>query len=398
MEDLQEKKVNIFDYMFIIARSWRFILINLLGLTIIATIVSLSLPKVYRGEAVILPPVERKQAFGFSDILAAIPVTTLRLGAKGSPSEIYQGILRSNSIRRQMLEHFNLLDDYKVDTVDEALEILKNNTEVALTEEGLIRVRVEDKDAVQCAEMANYYIHLLDRTNQLINQRLAKDRLLFIEKQMDEAAKVLAESESKLIAFQKETNAISIYHQQRVAISVSAELEMEIMNMEMSLEELMDKSLTLEHPQIRDIFRKIDFRRKQLKEMQFGRVEGGLIERESLFVPLARAPVMTLQYARYENEVEVIGILIQLLSQQASESKIESENTTITVSPLDEAHTPQIKYKPKRKLIILISAAFSLFLSMAIIISVEYLHRLGETYAIDREKIRRLEHFLHLDR
>ncbi len=164
MEDLQRRQINILDYLYIVLRARRFILINLIGVSIIAAVISSVLPETYRGEAVILPPVEQRKAFGFSDILASIPVTTLRLGTTGSPSEIYQGILRSSLVRREIVEQFELMDVYQVDTEDEAMEILKNNTEIALTKEGLIRVRVEDRDRERCARIANYYIHLLDST------------------------------------------------------------------------------------------------------------------------------------------------------------------------------------------------------------------------------------------
>ena len=396
MEDFQRKQINILDYIYLIVRAKRFIVINLVGVSIIAAIVSFLLSVTYRGEAVILPPVEQRKAFGFSDILASIPVTTLRLGTTGSPAEIYQGILRSNSVRRAIVERFNLIDVYKVDKEGQAMEVLKNNTEIGLTKEGLIRVRVEDKGRVRCADITNYYVHLLDRTNQRINQRTAVDRLAFLEKQIDAATEALAEAERKLISFQQASNAISIYHQQRVAISVAAELEMDIMNTEMRVKELLSRSYTMDHPQIRDLMRRVDFREDQLSEMRFGRRAGGPIKRESLFVPIAKAPRMTLQYARYEREVEVIGILLQLLSQHASESKIESENTTLTVSLLDEAHPPDLKYKPRRKLIVLLSAAFALFFSMVIIITVEYAHRLAESSTIDRERIDRVIRFLRL--
>lgn len=396
MEDFQQKEINILDYLYLIVRARRFIVTNLVGISIIAAIVSLLLPVTYRGEAVMLPPVEQKRAFGFSDVLASIPVTTLRLGTTGSPAEIYQGILRSSSVRRAVVERFNLLEVYNVDTEDDAMEALKNNTEIGLTKEGLIRVRVEDRDRVRCANIANFYIYLLDRTNQRINQRTAVDRLTFLEKQIGAASEALAEAERKLISFQQATNAISIYHQQRVAISVAAELEMDIMNTEMRVKELLSKSYTMDHPQISNLMKRIDFREDQLAEMRFGRRVGGPIERESLFVPIVKAPVMTLQYARYEREVEVIGILLQLLSQHASESKIETENTTLTVSLLDEAYPPDLKYKPRRKLIVLLSAAFALFFSMVIIITVEYTHRLAESSTIDRERIDRLVRFLRL--
>jgi uncharacterized protein involved in exopolysaccharide biosynthesis len=116
-----------------------------------------------------------------------------------------------------------------------------------------------------------------------------------------------------------------------------------------------------------------------------------------MFVPLVEAPDLTLQYAKLERRVEILGMLEQLLRQHYEESRIEQVNTTSTVTVLDRARPPQQKFRPKRKLIVLVAGAGSLFFSIVSILIIEFFNRLTELNEDNRKKVEQLAHFLRID-
>ncbi len=163
----EKQEVNVLDYIYLIARRWKLIIVNLLVICSAAAVISLLLPKWYTGTAVLLPPKERKEEFaGFRGALAKLPIPTFRLGEKGSPSDVVIGILKSRSVADSMVNKFNLIKLYEATNREEAIRTLAENTTVKKTDEGLISVSVLDRSPVRAARMANAYVHFLDKINR----------------------------------------------------------------------------------------------------------------------------------------------------------------------------------------------------------------------------------------
>jgi capsule polysaccharide export protein KpsE/RkpR len=205
----------------------------------------------------------------------------------------------------------------------------------------------------------------------------------------------LKQAEMDLKKFQTETKAISPFQQERVALSVTAELEMDIMRIENQLKEMKSKSFTLDNPLVKDSQKKLQFREEQLHDMRFGGEKGG---RESLFVPLQESPGLVMQYEKLSQRLLSLSMLEQLLRNQYDESRIEQVNTTSTVSVLDRARPPIKPSKPKPFLMILIAGAASIFFSLVTIIMIEYFNRLSGLSMDNQRKLEQLSRFLRIDR
>ena len=95
---MERRDINLMDYFSLIFKARKFIFWNFLIVSVLAAIISLLLPKFYKSTALMLPPQETQQAFGFSDVLASIPITKLQLGTRGSPVDLAIGILKSETV------------------------------------------------------------------------------------------------------------------------------------------------------------------------------------------------------------------------------------------------------------------------------------------------------------
>jgi len=390
---MENKDINILDYFYLIYKARKYIFWNFVIVCFLAAIVSIILPKYYRSSAILLPPSETQETFGFSEVMSALPVN-IQLGAQGSPSDVFIGIMKSQTVAISIIEEFNLIEEYGVEDRDQAVDALIGLTKISLTKEGLIEVEVQDKDSEKAAAIANMYCARLDSINRAMSQNSARERADFIGQQIHENDLALRQAELKLKEYQLKTKAISPYHQQRVAISVSAELEMDIMNKENLLKEYRAKSFSNTHPLVKELIDAINIREEQLHSIRFGPPENG---RESLFVPLQEIPELSLQYAKLLRRVEVLGQLEQLLKRQYEESRIEQENPTSTVNVLDVAMPAIRKCRPKRKLIVLVAGAASLFFSIVSVITIEFFNRLAEINPENREKVKRLARFLRIN-
>ncbi len=391
---MERKEINVLEYFYLLYKGRKFILLNFFILCTAAAVLSLMMPKMYRASTILMPPREVKKGFGFAEALAS-QVTTLRLGTQGSPSDLFIGILKSQTLQGAMVDKFNLVKHYGVSNRDAAMAALKGSTEISLTKEGLIRLEFEDSDPTQAAMIANMYVAMLDSVNQSITQRGSRERADFIESMLNENNVAIKQAELDLKKFQFETKAISPYQQQRVALSVTAEMELDLMNMENELRQLRAKSFTDANPLVQDMAKKIQFRQEQIHNMRFG---SGDQSRETLFVPLQEAPGLTLEYDKLTRRVEALGMLEHLLRNQYEESRIEQINTTSTVSILDRARPPIRHSKPKRFMIVLVAGAASLFFSMVTIIALDFFHRLAMSSPENQQKIEKLSRFLRIDR
>lgn len=390
---MEQRDVNILDYFEILYRARKYIIGNFIIICLLAAGISLILPNYYKSKAVILPPSEGGDGFGFSEAMSMLPVN-IRLGSQGSPSDVYIGIMKSQTVANGIINRFNLLEEYGAEDIDQARMTLKGLTDISLDREGLITISFEDKDPEQAAAIANTYVALLDSINQAVNRLGAAERADFIQDQIEENAVALKKAESELQEFQKQTNSISPYQQQRAAVTVTSELEMDILEKRTLLSEYRAKSFSDTHPLVRDLLNTIKVREELLEKMRFGNSGG---DRESLFVPLQKTPEITMQYTKLMRRFEILSQLEQLLQQQYEEAKIQMANPTSTVSVLDKAQPPARKNRPKRKLIVLVAAAASLFFSIISVVTIEFVNRLTELDPANREKIKRLSRIMHID-
>jgi len=176
--DHQEEK-TILDYAAILWRR-KIMLIILCTLSVVITMfISLSLPKYYRSEVVVLAIAP--ETGGLSAALSASPLAgalTGSLGGLSVPADRILVVLRSRTIAEMVVKRFDLLrvfNERKWDAgkgawknpekpprmEDAVKELGKTVTSFRKSKEGSITITVEWKDPKLAAQIANYYITAL---------------------------------------------------------------------------------------------------------------------------------------------------------------------------------------------------------------------------------------------
>lgn len=389
---MERKEVNILDYLFIVYQARWYIILQFVIVCVLAGALSYLLPVYYQSTATLLPPNDSDDSFGFSSAMRMLPVN-ISLGATGTPSDVFIGIMKSERVRRIMVERFGLMEEYGSSTMDSAILTLEGLSDFMISRNGLITIKVQDRDPDRAAEMANFYWSCLDSLNQLMGIETSQERAQFMSDQLVENEAALARAEAELTAFQEEHGILSPVHQQRVVLSVTAELEAEILQLEGLIDEYRAKSLSDNHPLVKELTQSVTIRRNQLNELRHGAADG---QDASLFVPLDGVSDLVYEYTRLSRRTEILGQLQQILVQQYEEAVIQSQNTTPTVDVLDYGFAPERKFRPKRSLIVIVAGTMSLFFSILAVVIIEFINNLTQLTPQSREKVQRLARFLRI--
>ena len=367
-----------------------------LAICILAGGLSFLLPKEYEATVQILPPREEKQSFGFSSLLSALPIPTLRLGERGTPADISLATIRSETTRRRMVEKFDLMRHYEARTLTDALETLADKTTADMTEEGMLAVSVLAPEPQMAADMANYYIVLLDSTNKRFSHKTASERLNFIRGLLREEDEKLEEKMKRLEEFQSEHNAISIGDQARAVILTATSMKNAVLELEIERQRLIQSGLGLDHDKVKKLEREIQLRNVTMDFLRDGLpTDNGVLKNKALqleleedfFLPLKQIPGVAQKYATLEKDVLVQTSLLLVLLQQEAQALIEAKDATSTVQVLDPATPPEIKAKPQRVMIVFIAGLLSLFASIAYVLGAVYMRELRQHWRTRREEM-----------
>ena len=392
---MEKKEVDIVDLFSALHAARGLIVGGTFLVCVLAGALSFLIPKEYEATAQLLPPKEQKQGFGFSDLLSALPIPTLRLGEKGTPADIFIATLKSMHTRRSMVHTFALKDRYGVETMTDAVENLAEKTVIDKSEEGTIVISVLDRDPQIAAKMANHYTVILDSTNKAIGQISARERMGFIQVLRIEGEARLDSVMGNLQEFQSEHNAISIEDQARAVIGAAAAMQTDAMELEIMRQGMIASGLDESHDRVKKLEREILLRQDAMTFLRDGlNVDSRSIMRgpqtlemeENLFLPLRDIPKVAQDYAILEKDVLVQKALMQLLLQQEAESLIESRNNTATVQVLDPAIPPEIKARPQRVLIVFVAGVLSLFASISYTLGAVYVRNLRQRWLAERSE------------
>ena len=387
---MNEKDIDVLDLLAALGAGKKLILGGTLGICLLAGVLSLAWPDEYEGIVQLLPPKEQKQGFGFADLLADLPIPSLRLGEKGTPADIFVAILKSPTMRRQMVEDFDLMQRYDAELMTDAIDRLGKKTEIGKSEQGTIMISVFDRDAERAAEMANRYVALLDTTNRRLSREAAEDRFEFIRELESRESLKLDVAMRRLQKFQEEHNAISIQDQARASIRAAADMQMAAMEIEIKRLALLRSGLSPRHSEVQRLEQEAVLRQEVLAYLRDGAEEGAsrsdagpgshLFLEENLFLPLRRIPKVAQEHANVEKDVLVQSALMKLLLEQKAEALIEASNTTSTVQVLDRALAPEKAARPRRLLIVFVAGVLSLSASVFYTLASAYMGLLTQRW------------------
>jgi tyrosine-protein kinase Etk/Wzc len=316
--------------------------------------ISFLLPKWYTASSSVFPPRPKSMMPSLADVVQNLQLPILGPASMGkNPYTIYIDVLKSRRVREQIIKEFGLMEVYDVDSMEKALRELNDHTGVTVIENGLLTVSYEDQDRERAADVTNRYVELLDQYNQEANTTRAAKTRQFIAGQIEQRAQTLAEAEGDLKSFQQAHQALELDEQVHATIDVVTGLTADAIALEVELEILEQYTSTNSQ----------EYQRKQkeyeelLVQLQKFKIRSTRSEDDfvrSFFPTFDELPEVALELARLMRKVKIEETVYELLIKEYEMARIEEARDTPTVQVLDAASVPELRSRPRRKMLTVI--------------------------------------------
>ncbi|MEZ5358016.1 MAG: Wzz/FepE/Etk N-terminal domain-containing protein [Candidatus Zixiibacteriota bacterium] len=377
------RKFNLWTMLLVIARRKVFIISLVAVCTVAAVVVALMLPKWYRAKTSMLPS-QHDQLTGLTGNFAQYAMSSagFDLPMMATASDVYATMLKSETISRAVTDRLNLKEYLKLDSYQKCHNYLRENVDIKVTPEGIVELYCLDKDPQMAADMANEYVRQLDLLNRNVKAAKAKSDREFVFNRLDSTKTILEQARDRLLDFQMTHKAVDLVSQKNLAITAATELKTQLALARVE-RDVKKKSLSATHPTVVSL----DERISQL-ENQITSLETGTGDDTYLNLPLSEIPALTIKLAQLEADVKLQEEVYSLLTELYEEARIKEQKDTPTIAVLETAYPPDLKYKPKRSIIVAGALFGSLCLAIFIALFADYLENLRRTSPTDFDIMR----------
>jgi len=367
---------------------WRRLLIRVsFAAAIVAVVVSLLLPQWYTATAVVSPPQEGDSGPGLMQLVnqlgTGIGLSGRGRGLAGNAPEVdlMIGALKSRRLRGQVVDAFGLVEEYDAKSREHAIKELGEHLEVNTTPEGFVEVKVEARDKQRAADMANAFVSLLDAYNRKVSVEDATRTVEFIRSCLDENQERQERAANALREFQEKTGVVELGEQTRVTVEAIAALEAERARLEIQ-RGVLEHYATDSQPQLGQIDAELREVAKRLDLLR-GRTAADSTARGRVLLPLGDLPDLGLQYVNLKREVLVREKVFEFLTSQLEEARIREARDLQTVRVLDDAVPPIRKSRPRRSIIVILTAGLAFALSIGVAVGADALLSSGARQEIE---------------
>lgn len=361
---------------------WRkFILLSGLAGAVVLAILSFILPSWYTATTTIFPPETPTTMMPFAGVVQQFAAPMF--GPLGvAPGTIYIEMLKSRTVCEKIIQEFDLMKRYKAARIEEAIDALHSHLGFTLLDNGLLIMTVEDRDPQRAADMANRMVELLDETTRTIKETRAGRTREFVERQVKERERMLAHAEDSLKVFQQVHNAVNLDEQLKSAMDIVTSLTSRAMALEVEMGYM--KNWVSANSE--------EYQRKQaeynevMSQLRKLKANNNASDKDLLrsFIPTLRdVPDVALQYLRLRREVEIQNTVYTMLTNEYEKARIEEARDTPVVQVLDAAEKPNLRSRPKRKILTIVGGLAGLgWGAMTALIRTAWRERADHTSAV----------------
>ena len=368
---------TVLDFFSIVTKYRRFLSWFVAGVTIVVTIIAILSPRWYKATSSVFPAEQTNLFAGLEGISTLMKTFSPsgRLASLTGPSEAerYIAILKSENSLMRIINKFNLTSVYGITSYprEKTMKELLSNTQFEITDEGTLLISVFDKSPNRAAEIANYFVDVLNDINSQLQVQNAKGNREFIEQRYNKNLEDIKNAEESLKSFQLKHGIIAMPEQTEATLKAGAEVYGKLVAKEIELN-VLTRTMSEAHPAIASVRIEIDELKKKLKEMETGVKESS--GEMKIMVPFKQAPQLAADYIRLYRDVEIQYKILQYITPLYEQAKVEEKRNTPSVVVLDTASVPERKAKPKISLYFLLSFVTSSLLGLFLIFSVEGLN------------------------
>lgn len=379
-------KNSLTNYIQLIYRWRKFLLLHLVLVALGAVIITLIIPKTYTSSATIVPEssqnvanmiLPQKMTEGLGGAISALT------GSASNQTNTIMSLLKSRDLAVTVIDKFDLMERFEADRLEDAIEFYREMIFVTIDDEQMIRLSVNAKtdffnfqDNVDetrqfVFELADFIISEVDRNFTRLNAEKAKFERILVEKRFLENQEDLRNAEREIMEFSKKNSMISLPQQLEAAVETAAMLEAEIIANQIELAAL-SQTLSTSRPEVRQKQITVEQAEKKLSEIKlFGSSQDSL----KLLPSFQAAPELLMDFVRLQREVRVQNLLYEFLIQQYEQLKIQEVRQAPSLQFIDRPAVPTKRTSPVRSLLAILLFSIGVIAGMAYIAGYELYKR-----------------------
>lgn len=373
-----EAEINFLDLIIVLLKRKRLIAAITAFTAVIAAIVSLLLPSIYRADAKILPPqsssspTQIMSQMGPGGAAVAAMLTGGGVATK-TPAEFFFAVIKSRAILDRIIDRCNLMELYKTKSRERARSSLLSTLQLSEDKKsGLLIIGIEDRDAKRAAEMANVFVEELKEYQKGLAITEASKRRLFFEEQLKDAQKSLIRAEEDMRSFMGKPGALDAGSSGERGSSSDdgiGSMRAHITSKEVQLRVM--KTYSTEHnPEYQMVENEIKGLKEQLKKL-----EGeGTVNYDPTINARGKAALGT-EAMRKKRELKYSETLYELMFKQYEAAKIDESKEPVIIQVMEKAIPPEEKIKPKRRQLVLTATAAGFLFSLVLVLLAEYFEK-----------------------
>jgi uncharacterized protein involved in exopolysaccharide biosynthesis len=277
------------------------------------------------------------------------------LGVKNT-AEVYAALFQSRTVEDAVIQRFGLKARYRKKTLVETRRKFEKHTAVVLgPRDGLIRIRVEDRDPVLAAAIANGYVEEFRKNSARLAITEASQRRLFFEQQLAETKEKLAAAEEAMKSTAQSTGVLQIDSQSRALIETAAILRGQVVAKQVQIQ-AMRSFATEDNPELVVVRQQLAALRAQLAKLG----GAGQDPESGLLVTKGRIPQAGMEFVRKLRDVKYNETVFELIAKQLELARLDEARQGAIIQVADVAVPPDKKSSPHRAVILVLIALLAL--------------------------------------
>ncbi|HEY3705341.1 MAG TPA: GNVR domain-containing protein [Terracidiphilus sp.] len=357
--------VRFLTLLLILAERWRLIAGAAVVASVIGIALALLLPVRYTAEVTIMPPAQQSSALTSalaSEFGGLGSIASLAGGGLGlkNQNDMYVSMFKSRVVEDALIHRFNLQQEYGKKFLSDTRKKFEKRASVeGGQKDGLIHIAVEDHDPRRAAEIANAYVDEFQTLSKHLAITEAGQRRVFLQGQVDETRKHLADAEDAMKNTEQKTGLISLDSQARALIESAAYMRAQIAAKQVQID-TMRAYATDQNAGLAQAQQELAALRAQMRKLTGSQDVDGMI------IPKGQVTEAGLEYVRKMRDVKYYEAEFALLSKQLELARLDEAREGSLIQVVDPAYPPDKRSFPQRTLMVLAAACAGFFLGIFI--------------------------------
>ncbi len=364
---------SILEFAALLKKNARLLILCPLGVATLFFCLSFFLPDNYTASARFLPPQQNQSSpAAMLAQIAGAPSVNIggAIGLK-SLSDLYVGMLKSRKIADHIIEGFELLKKYDVNTMTDARKILASDSFFASGRDGIVTVEVEAEDPKLAADMANAYVAELIKLSSGLAITEAAQRRLFFEKQLKTSRESLSKAQLAAREALTEKGITIVDGQGKAMIEASAMIRGQITLKEVQIASMQGYA-TEKNPEIIRLRQEVASLAGQLAKLE-GDVSVKQVDKSSNSNQVEGFKSLSLL-----KEVKYSEMLYELMLKQYELARIDEAKEGGAIQLIDVAVVPDKRTGPKRGIVALLGFVVGFVFVLIYLVCGEWIDRISQ--------------------